>query len=252
MPDDLLLFIAVGFVAQMVDGAIGMAYGISVTSVLLSLGVAPAVASASVHAAEVFTTGASGAAHWHAGNVRLPVVLRLAIPGVIGGAIGAWLLSGLEGRYVRPAVSLYLMALGGLILWRAMWAKQEREPPKHVTLLGLCGGFLDAIGGGGWGALVSSSLIGGGHQPRFAIGSANAAEFFVTLCISATFLATIGLDLWPVILGLVLGGVLAAPFAALVTKHLPDRPMMVVVAVVILLLSLRNLVMDTQWLLGWG
>ncbi|MDI3306504.1 MAG: sulfite exporter TauE/SafE family protein [Acetobacteraceae bacterium] len=252
MPDDLLLFVAVGFVAQMVDGAIGMAYGVSATSVLLSLGVPPATASASVHAAEVFTTGASGTAHWRAGNVRLPMVLRLAIPGMIGGATGAWLLSGLEGRYVRPVVSLYLMALGGLILWRAMRVRKELEPPKHPTLLGLFGGFLDAIGGGGWGPLVTSSLIGGGHQPRFAIGSTNAAEFFVTLCISATFFATIGLELWPVILGLVLGGVLAAPFAALVTKYLPDRPMMVVVAVVILLLSLRNFIMDVRWLLGRG
>lgn len=250
MPDDPFIFVAVGFVAQMVDGAIGMAYGTSVTSVLLSLGVPPAIASASVHTAEIFTCGASGAAHWHAGNVRLPMVLRLALPGAIGGAIGAWLLSGLEGRYVRPAISLYLMALGGLILWRARRAKEVRDPPKRLTLLGLSGGFLSAVGGGGWGPLVTSTLIGGGHQPRFAIGSTNAAEFFVTLCISATFLTTIGLELWPVILGLVLGGVLAAPFAALVTKHLPDRPMMVIVAVVIFVLALRNLVMDIGWLLG--
>jgi uncharacterized membrane protein YfcA len=252
MPDDLLLFVAVGFMAQMVDGAIGMAYGVSATSVLLSLGVAPAMASASVHAAEVFTTGASGAAHWRAGNVRAATALRLAIPGAIGGGIGAWLLGDLPGRYVRPAVSLYLMLLGGLILWRAMRGMPEREPPKQVAPLGLLGGFLDAIGGGGWGPLVTSSLIGRGHVPRYAIGSANAAEFFVTLCVSATFLATIGLELWPVILGLVLGGVLAAPLAALVTKRLPDRPMMVMVAGVILLLSLRNLVMDIRWLLGWG
>ena len=250
MIEDVLLFVAVGFVAQMVDGAIGMAYGLSATSVLLSLGVTPAMASASVHAAEVFTTGASGTAHWRAGNVRLHMVLRLAIPGMIGGVIGAYLLADLEGRYVRPAVSLYLMALAGLILWRAMRTRPEREPPKRVTLLGLSGGFLDAIGGGGWGPLVTSTLIGGGHQPRYAIGSTNAAEFFVTLCVSATFFATIGLDLWPVILGLVVGGVLAAPFAALAAKYVPDRPMMVVVAVVILLLALRNLIMDIRWLLG--
>jgi uncharacterized protein len=250
MFEDLLLFAAVGFVAQMVDGAIGMAYGLSATSVLMSLGVGPAMASASVHAAEVFTTGASGLAHWRHGNVRVPMMLRLAVPGVIGGAVGAWLLSDLPGRHVRPVVSLYLMALGGLILWRAMRAPQEPKPPRSLTLLGLSGGFLDAIGGGGWGPLVASTLIGRGDVPRYAIGSTNAAEFFVAACISATFFATIGLDLWPVILGLVLGGILAAPFAAMITRMMPDRPLMVIVAVVILLLSLRNLVIDLRLLLG--
>jgi uncharacterized protein len=250
MLEDLLLFAIVGFVAQMVDGAIGMAYGLSATSVLMSLGVTPAMASASVHAAEVFTTGASGFAHWRSGNVRVPMMLRLAVPGIFGGAIGAYLLSDLPGHYVRPAVSLYLMTLGCLILWRALHVRQNREPPKNVTLLGLSGGFLDAIGGGGWGPLVATTLIGRGDVPRYAIGSTNAAEFFVTACISATFFATVGLDLWPVILGLVLGGVLAAPFAALVTKRVPDRPLMLIVSGVILLLSFRNLLIDLRKLLG--
>ena len=250
MFEDVLLFIAVGFAAQMVDGAIGMAYGLTATSVLLSLGVTPAMASASVHTAEVFTTGASGLAHWRLGNVRMRLVLRLAVPGVIGGVIGAYILSELEGRYVRPAISLYLLSLGGLILWRAIHVRPLKPPPENVTVLGLSGGFLDAIGGGGWGPLVASTLIGRGDQPRTAIGSTNAAEFFVTLAISATFFAADGLDLWPVILGLVIGGVLAAPFAALVTKKLPDRPLMILVAMVIILLSLRNLTMDLRWLLA--
>jgi uncharacterized protein len=250
MIEDLLLFAAVGFAAQIVDGAIGMAYGLTATSVLLSVGVGPAMASASVHAAEVFTTGASGLAHWRLGNVRVPMMLRLAVPGMIGGAAGAWLLSDLPGRYVRPAVSVYLMVLGGLILWRALQVRREHQPPRSVTLLGLSGGFLDAVGGGGWGPLVASTLIGRGDQPRYAIGSTNAAEFFVTACISGAFFATIGLELWPVILGLVLGGVLAAPFAALITRRLPDRPLMIIVAMVILLLALRNFVIDLRWLLG--
>ena len=251
MFEDLLLFALVGFVAQMVDGALGMAYGLSASSVLMSLGVAPAMASASVHAAEVFTTGASGLAHWRSGNVRLPLVLRLAVPGVIGGAIGAWLLADLPGREVRPVVSLYLMVLGGLILWRALRVRQRpKPPPRSVTLLGLTGGFLDAIGGGGWGPLVASTLIGRGDVPRYAIGSTNAAEFFVTVCVSGTFLATTGLELWPVILGLVLGGVLAAPFAAMITRRVPDRPLMIIVAGVVMLLSFRNLVIDLRRLLG--
>jgi len=243
MLDDVLLFAAIGFAAQMVDGAIGMAYGVTATTVMLSLGIPPATASASVHAAEVFTTGASGLSHWKMGNVRMNLVWRLAVPGMIGGAVGAWLLATIDGDAIRPWVSAYLMMMGGLILWKALRPRPETEqPPKRVALLGLGGGFLDAIGGGGWGPLVASTLMGGGTQARFAIGSTNVAEFFVTATVSATFVATIGLELWPVILGLILGGVLAAPFAAYVTAKLPDRPLMILVAIVIFLLSLRSFV----------
>lgn len=240
---DLLLFVAVGFAAQLVDGAIGMAYGVSATTVLLSIGVTPATASACVHAAEVFTTGASGIAHWRMGNAHFDLLWRLAVPGMIGGAAGAYVLSEVPGDTIRPFVSLYLILMGALILWKALRkAPSAPETPRRVAPLGLFGGFLDAIGGGGWGALVASTLIGGGMTPRFAIGSVNVAEFFVTLTISATFVATIGLELWPIIVGLILGGVLAAPFAAYATRYIPDRPIMILVASVIILLSLRELV----------
>jgi uncharacterized membrane protein YfcA len=237
---DLLLFVAVGFAAQLVDGAIGMAYGVASTTILLSLGVSPAAASASVHAAEVFTTGASGLAHWRFGNVDASLFRRLAVPGAIGGAIGAYLLTELPGDTVRPFVSLYLAVMGGVVLWKAL-RTTEPKPPRHVPVLGLCGGFLDAIGGGGWGPIVASTLIGSGSRTRFAIGSTNAAEFLVTVTISATFILTIGLELWPIIAGLVLGGVLAAPFAAYITRYLPDRPLMIMVAIVIMVLSARGL-----------
>lgn len=243
MWDDVVLFAAVGFAAQLVDGAIGMAYGVSATSVLLSLGIAPAIASASVHAAEVFTTGASGLAHWRAGNVRREVMWRLALPGMIGGAAGAYVLSGLPGETIRPAISAYLLLIGATILAKAL--RGPRVPPaqpRHVPALGLVGGFLDAVGGGGWGPLVVSTLIGGGGSPRYVIGSVNAAEFFVTTTVSATFVATIGLELWPIIAGLVLGGVLAAPFAAEVARRLPDRPLMILVGSIVILLSLRGLI----------
>ncbi len=243
MLDDLLLFVAVGFAAQVVDGAIGMAYGLTATSVLLSLGVAPVTASASVHAAEVFTTGASGLAHWRFGNVDRALFRKLLLGGVIGGAIGAYLLATAPGGIVRPLVNAYLAAMGGVILWKAVRRRPAHvEAPRHIAPLGLFGGFVDAIGGGGWGPLVTSTLIGRGVAPRLAIGSSNAAEFFITTTVSATFVATVGIELWPVIAGLVLGGVLAAPFAAYVTRRLPDRPLMIVVAVVIILLSLRGLV----------
>jgi uncharacterized membrane protein YfcA len=245
--DDVLLFVVVGFVAQMVDGAIGMAYGLTATSVLISLGTPPAVASASIHAAEIITTGASGLAHWRVGNVDLRLMARLAVPGAIGGVAGAMFAAWLPGDVIRPLVSLYLIAMGGLILWRAMHPRPEAPPQRRVVPLGLTGGFLDAAGGGGWGPLVASTLIGRGNVPRIAIGSTNAAEFFVTFAITAAFFAAIGLELWPVILGLVVGGALAAPLAALVTRRLPDRPLMIIVGVVLMLLSLRNLLVAIGW-----
>lgn len=242
MVEDILLFVIVGFVAQMVDGAIGMAYGLIATSVLLSMSVPPAMASASVHAAEMFTTGASGFAHWRAGNVIPRLMLRLAIPGMLGGVLGAYVLTDLPIAYMKPVVSAYLVIMGAIILRRAIRPPPPPpERPPRVTLLGFGGGFLDAIGGGGWGPLVTSTLIGRGNVARTSIGSTNAAEFFVTTAITAVFVATIGLELWPVILGLVLGGVLAAPLAAIITQKLPDRPLMMIVGVVIILLSLRNL-----------
>ncbi len=244
MTNDILLFIAIGFAAQMVDGAIGMAYGITATTILMGFGVPPATASASVHAAEVFTTAASGAAHWRMGNVDRKLVLRLAVPGMLGGSIGAYVLATVPGDRIRPIVSAYLLVMGVVIVWRAIWKERsEHKAPKHVGLLGLVGGFLDAIGGGGWGAMVTTTLIGLGASARFAIGSANVAEFFVTATVTATFVATVGLTLWPVTTGLVIGGIVAAPFAAYATKHLPDRPVMILVGVVVILLSLRSLLM---------
>jgi uncharacterized protein len=250
MWEGMILFIAIGFAAQVIDGALGMAYGATAATMLLSLGVTPSVASASVHAAEVFTSGASGAAHWRLGNVDRALLRRLAVGGVVGGVIGVFVVTALPGPIIRPFVSAYLFVMGSLIVWRALRprmgegrAAASSSRPRYLTPLGFVGGFLDTIGGGGWGAMVTSSLIGRGVIPRFAIGSANTAEFFVTAMVTVTFVATIGLELWPVIASLVAGGVLAAPFAALITRRLPDRPLMLMVGVVILLLSLRGLVL---------
>ncbi len=242
MWEDLLLYVAVGFVAQMIDGAIGMAYGVTSSSVLMSMGIPPATASACVHAAETFTTAASGVSHWKLGNVDFKLVRRLAIPGAIGGAIGAYVLSNIDGDAIKPYVAGYLLLMGLYILWKALKPSQaDREPPERVGVLGLVGGFMDSIGGGGWGPIVTTTLIGSGTTPRYAIGSVNLAEFFVTVTISATFMLTIGLQLWPIIAGLIVGGVVAAPFAAYATKHLPDRALMIIVGSVIVLLSLRTI-----------
>ena len=241
MWNDFSFFVLVGAAAQLVDGSIGMAYGVTATSILMSQGITPAVASAAVHAAEVFTTAASGAAHWRLGNIKWDLVKRLAIPGVIGAAAGAMLLSHVPGRTIQPFVSAYLLCLGGLIIWRAVRLHVPDAAKAPSVFLGLVGGFLDAVGGGGWGAMVTTTLIANRNEPRYAIGSASLAEFFVTAVATATFIVTIGLSLWPVILGLVAGGVLAAPFAALVARHVPARPIMLLVGVVVIALSARNL-----------
>jgi uncharacterized membrane protein YfcA len=239
---DVLLFIAVGFAAQLIDGAIGMAYGLFSTSVLLSIGISPAVASASVHAAEVFTTGASGLSHWRFGNINWSIVRRLAIPGMIGGSIGAYILSNVDGSVIRPIIGAYLALMGIWILMKAIRNRRIAEKsPRFVELLGLVGGFLDATGGGGWGPFVTSSMVGQGARPKTTIGSTSSAEFFVTLTISITFLTTIGLELWPIILGLIIGGVLAAPIAAYAVGRVPDRPMMLIVGTVICILTFREI-----------
>ena len=248
MLNDILLFVAIGFAAQMVDGALGMAYGLTATSVLLSFGTSPAVASASVHAAEVFTTAASGAAHWRLGNVDRALIWRLAVPGMLGGAAGAWVLATFPGEQLKPFVAAYLLLAGLVVLARGLNGKPSTPIEGcdlrawHTRTIGLSGGCLDAVGGGGWGSLVTSTLIWSGITPRIAIGTVNAAEFFVTTVIATTFIATIGLDLWPVILGQVIGGIVAAPFAALAARHLPDRPLMLLVGTLIVALSLRQLI----------
>jgi uncharacterized membrane protein YfcA len=234
-----LEFVAVGFLAQVVDGALGMAYGVTSTTFLLTLGLPPAAASASVHAAEVFTTGASGLAHLTLGNVDRRLFLRLVGAGVAGAVAGAWLLTAIPATPVRLLVSLYLAAMGGLILRRALRGTPPAGPAGPLGLLGLAGGFCDALGGGGWGPLVASTLLARGTPPRFTVGSVNLAEFFVALAASATFLLTIGLGHWRIVLALVLGGMVAAPVAALLCRHLPPRPLMLLIGLLILSLSLR-------------
>lgn len=229
---------AVGLAAQTVDGALGMAYGITSTTFLLSTGVPPAAASASVHVAEIFTTAFSGASHWRLGNVNGALFRRLLIPGVIGAVAGATLLTSIDGDTIKPFVSLYLLGMGLYVLVKAFRKiRPRREPPKAVVPLALTGGFVDAVGGGGWGPVVTTSLVGSGQEPRTAIGSVNAAEFFVALAggLSLTLLG--GLTHWTTIAGLVVGGLFAAPIAAMLVRVLPARVLMAVVGVLIASLS---------------
>ena len=250
MLDSIMAFIAVGFAAQMVDGALGMAYGVLATSILLAQGLTPAVASASVHAAETFTTAASGASHWRLGNVDKKLLWRLAGPGVIGGVLGAVVLTSFPGDKIRPFVALYLLFAGVIVLVRGLNGSHHAQMLGSHALMacGFVAGFLDAAGGGGWGLLVTSSLMWGGLAPRVAIGTACLAEFFVTTAVTATFLGTIGTGPWPVVLGLIIGGVIAAPIAAYAARHVPERPMMIGVGALVMALSLRE-IYKAGWIL---
>ena len=240
--EEILLFVVIGFLAQLVDGAVGMAYGLFSTSMMMSLGIPPATASASVHVAEVFTTAASGAAHWRQKNIDFALVKRLAPAGMVGGFLGAYVLASHASEWLRIGVAAYLAGMGCFIIYRAVTKMRTKEIDlKKVPPLGLIGGFFDAIGGGGWGPMVTTSLVGQGANPRKAIGSVSISEFFVATTISTTFMFTIGLDLWPIITGLVIGGVIAAPLAAYTTKKLPLRALMLLVGVVIIGLSLRTI-----------
>lgn len=243
------LFLLVGFFAQLVDGAVGMAYGVISSSVLLALGVPPAQVSATIHAAECFTTGASGTSHLLHRNVDWRLLLRLAPAGIVGGVIGAYVLTGFEPTFIKAFVVAYLGILGLFLLYRALRGPRE-EPPhlKHVIPLGVAGGFLDASGGGGWGPIVTTTLLGRGHAPRYAIGSVNTAEFFVTVAISATFIWTMMTGRMEIeggiaqalaaLAGLVAGGLVAAPLAGYVTKIAPARLLLGAAAVLVISLSI--------------
>jgi len=242
---EILYYIAGGFIAQMIDGALGMAYGVTATTFLLSVGITPAAASASVHASEVFTSGVSGYMHLKFGNVNSKLFKTLVIPGIIGAVLGAYVLSSLEeySTYIKPIVSIYTLFLGIIIIRKALIKRMEKRQLKRVGLLALFGGYLDSIGGGGWGPIVSSTLIASGRHPKYTIGSVNLTEFFVSLASSITFFTVIGLGYWQVIIGLILGGVVAAPIAAKLANKLPVKSMMILVGMVIIIVSLRQIIL---------
>lgn len=260
MDPEFWIFLGVGFLAQLVDGALGMAYGVISSTVLLAFGVPPATASATVHAAEMATTGVSGAAHVWRRNVDWRLLGLIAVPGMIGGAAGAWLLTSIDPTAIRPFVTAWLAAMGLLILWKARGGAppaQSRPIGWRAAPLGLFGGFLDASGGGGWGPVVTSTLMAGSDTPRKVIGTVNTAEFAVTVAISSAFLAALLTGHWAqgktvadhawAVAGLIVGGVLAAPLAAFVVQIMPRLILMRLVGGVVLALA----GFQTLKLLGW-
>lgn len=241
MTKEVLYFMLVGFAAQAIDGALGMAYGVSSTSFLLGLGVPPAIASSSVHVAEVFTSGVSGLSHLKLGNVNKKLFRSLVLPGMAGAIMGAYILTNIDGNVIKPFVAVYLMIMGIVIIKKAFKKVEENTETKNIGIVALFGGFMDSVGGGGWGPIVASTLMSRGHNPRFTVGSVNMAEFFIAGAGAGTFIALIGTGSIQVIVGLILGGVFAAPFAAMLCKRIKPKTLMIMVGVLIIGLSIRTL-----------
>jgi uncharacterized membrane protein YfcA len=239
----LLPFIAVGFLAQLIDGALGMAFGVISTTLFVTLGVPPAVASAGVHAVECFTTGVSGISHIVHRNVDWRMLVRLAVPGIIGAILGAYVLTQIDAATVKPFVLAYLAGIGLYLLWRGLRYPPQHKPARIVEPLGFAGGFLDAAGGGGWGPIVTGNLLVQGTEPRRTIGTVNTAEFLVTTSASITFILALGIQTFSTaMIGLLIGGVAAAPVAAIVARRARPKLLLVMVGAVLTVTSLYGVV----------
>ena len=232
----------IGFAAQMVDGALGMAFGQISSTLLIAMGVPPAAASAGVHTAETFTTAVSGISHVAHRNVDWRLFFRLVVPGVIGGVLGAYVLTSVDASVAKPFVLAYLTGLGLYLFYRGVMHRHTEKTPRVVSPLGLIGGFLDAAGGGGWGGIVTSNLLVQGSNPRKTIGTVNTAEFFLTVTISATFIATLGWQAFTTAtLGLLIGGVCAAPFGAWIAKRVNADTLLTFVGTLLTIVSVYGL-----------
>ncbi|WP_027398874.1 sulfite exporter TauE/SafE family protein [Anaerovorax odorimutans] len=245
MDINFISIVIIGFMAQMIDGSLGMAYGVSSTTFLTTIGISPKIASASVHTAEVFTTLVSGISHWKMKNIDWTIFKKLVFPGVIGGALGAYILTSFPGDMISPIVNIYLLVMGIVVLIRGIHGiSRKLIKGKQLVLVGLIGGFFDAVGGGGWGPIVTSTMVASGHPPRYTIGSVNTAEFFVTIVQALTFTLFLGIgEYWKYIAGLAIGGVLAAPLAAYVCKKMPTKNLLIIVGILIIILNLRSIIL---------
>lgn len=250
--EEFIIFVLVGAAAQLVDGALGMAYGVVCSSVLIASGIPPAQASASIHAAELFTTAASGGSHAFHRNIDWRLFWRLVPFGVAGGVAGAYLLTGIDGAAIKPWIAGYLGIIGVYLTIRSFRKiPQQGVRGPVVAPLAAVGGFLDAVGGGGWGPVVSSGLLGAGGQPRYVVGTVNAAEFLVTVAVSLAFIGALVTGRWSdadlagnglAVGGLIIGGLAAAPFAGYAVRLIPEKPLLRLVGLLICTLSAYQLV----------
>lgn len=237
----MTIFIILGFCAQLIDGCLGMAYGVFLTTLLTAQGLSLVHASASVHFAEVCTTFASGISHWKFKNIDWIMFKKLAVSGVLGGVLGAYVLTAIDSEKLKPFVAVYLLILGVRIMLKVRKNFHFTVSHKNLISLGATGGFLDAVGGGGWGPIVSSSLIVRGNTPAKVVGTVSATEFFVTLAQSAAFVTFIGLGNFKIILGLMIGGILAAPLSAYLCQKINQKLLMFLVGGIIVLINLYAL-----------
>ena len=239
---EFFIYLLIGIVAQLVDGTLGMGYGATSTTFLLSMGVPPAISSTGVHVAEMFTTGASAISQHKFGNINKKLLYSLLLPGVIGSFVGAYLLSNvIDGAAIKPYISAYMIMLAIIIIRKAMLKNIKKQKTKRLGILAIFGGFMDAVGGGGWGPIVTSTLLGRGRNPRYTIGSVNAAEFAIAFASGITFLLFGGITGWKVIMGLIIGGMIASPFGAYLVNKVPRKPLQIAVGVLIILISLKTL-----------
>ena len=239
-------FLGAGFIFAMIDGAIGMSYGVTSTTFSLSMGIPPASASMGVHLSEIMSNGIAGWMHYRMGNINWKMFKLLLIPGIIGAVSGAYILSSLEhySQYTKPFVSLYTLILGIVIFSKALKTGQKRTKAKikNIPLLGLGGGFIDAVGGGGWGSIVLSTLIAGGRHPRFSLGTVKLSRFFIALMSSLTFITMLSGARWAAVSGMVIGSALASPIAAKISNRISAKAIMMSVAVIVILISLKSII----------
>jgi len=252
----LIIFFVIGWLAQFIDGTVGMGYGAFSASLLIGMGITPVLASASIHTAEIFTTFFSGVSHLKFGNVKKDWLLLLVIPGAIGGAAGAFLLTSVPGEAAKPFVAGFLLFLGILMLYRFIWRSGVARSyfsvslsnpsfsSKKILALGFVAAFLDAMGGGGWGPIATPGLIlTENEEPRKVIGTVNLAEFFITIAIAATFFSTLGTEEydWGMIGMLLIGGAVAAPLAAYLCRKLPARVLGIIVGMALIGFNIKTL-----------
>lgn len=239
-------FLGAGFVFALIDGAIGMSYGVTSTTFSLSMGISPAVASMGVHLSEVMSNGIAGWMHYRMGNINWKLFKMLVVWGILGAVMGAYILSSLEdySKYTKPFISVYTLILGIVILRKAIQVGRKRTSAKikKINLLGFGGGFIDAVGGGGWGSIVLSTLIAGGRHPRFSLGTVKLSRFFVALMSSITFISMLGGAPWAPVAGLVIGSALASPIAAKISNRLSAKTLMMAVSIIVIIVSINSIV----------
>lgn len=239
--EDFLIFFLIGFIAQLIDGALGMAYGVTTTTFLLNFGMPPVTASAITHVAECVTTGFSAIAHHQLGNVNKTLFLRLLLPGMVGAVLGVMMITHIDGESIKPFIGIYLLIMGLIVLSKAFTVFPPIAVTRHLMPLGFIGAFMDAVGGGGWGPIITSTLLARGHNARITIGSVNACEFFIVFTVSITFFFNQVFIDWQTIIALALGGAIAAPIGAFLCKHIPVKVLLFLVGLLLIGLSSRTI-----------